>query len=121
MAIEVTTKADSPADTRVVPFFEGDTLEGAAAALAESGEAKPKLKSVAVTHEDGTRVLVAGLGKRDELDGEKARVAASAVAGRASELGAKSLSWEAAGGLRGTDRGGHAAEALRVQAVQVLG
>ena len=78
--IDVTTKADAPADTRVVPFFEGDTLDGRRRALAESGEAKPKLKSVAVTHEDGTRVLVAGMGKRDELDGEKARVAASAVA-----------------------------------------
>jgi leucyl aminopeptidase len=99
--IAVTTKADDPADTRVVPFFEGDTLEGAAAALAESGEAKPKLKNVAVTHEDGTRVLVAGMGKRDELDGEKARVAASAVAGRAKEVGAKSLSWDAPDGFEG--------------------
>ncbi len=99
--IEVTTKAKEPADTRVVPFFEGDELEGAAAALAESGEAKPKLKSVAVTHDDGTRVLVAGMGKRDELDGEKARVAASAVAGRAKEVGAKSLSWDAPDGFAG--------------------
>ena len=34
--IDVTTKADSPADTRVVPFFEGDTLEGAAGELSEA-------------------------------------------------------------------------------------
>jgi leucyl aminopeptidase len=99
--MNVTTKADAPADTRVVPFFEGDTLDGAAAALAESGEAKPKLKSVAVVHEDGTRVLIAGMGKREELDGEKARVAASAVAGRAKELGAKILSWDAPDGFAG--------------------
>jgi leucyl aminopeptidase len=99
--IAVTTNADAPADTRVVPYFEGDTLDGAAAALAESGEAKPKLKSVAVTHEEGTRVLVAGMGKRDELDGEKARVAASAVAGRAKELGTKILSWDAPEGFEG--------------------
>jgi leucyl aminopeptidase len=38
-------------------------------------------------------VLIAGLGKREEFDGEKARVAAAAVAGRAKELGAVSLSW----------------------------
>ena len=41
------------------------------------------------------------MGKRDELDGEKARVAASAVAGRAKEVGAKSLSWEAPDGFGG--------------------
>ena len=99
--IDVTTKAAEPADTRVVPFFEGDTLDGPLQALADSGEAKPKLKSVAVAHEDGTRVLVAGMGKRDELDGEKARVAASAVAGRAKEVGAKALSWEAPDGFAG--------------------
>ena len=34
-----------------------------------------------MTHEDGRRVIVVGLGKRDELDAEKARVAAAAVAG----------------------------------------
>ena len=54
-----------------------------------------------MAHEDGTRVLVAGMGKRDELDGEKARVAASAVAGRAKEVGAKTLSWEAPDGFAG--------------------
>ncbi len=47
------------------------------------------------------RVLIAGLGKRDELDGETARVAAAAVAGRAAELGAISLSWAAPDGFAG--------------------
>ncbi|MGH3101033.1 MAG: leucyl aminopeptidase family protein, partial [Thermoleophilia bacterium] len=41
------------------------------------------------------RVLVAGLGKRDEFGPERARVAAAAVAARAKELGAVSLSWAA--------------------------
>ena len=41
--------------------------------LVELGEAKPGLKSVAVAHEDAPgggqrRVLIAGLGKRDESD-----------------------------------------------------
>ena len=100
--IEVTTDAEAPADTRVVPFFEGDTLDGPLVALADSGEAKPKLKHVALTHEDGGgRVLIAGMGKREELDGEKARVAAAAVAGRAKELGTKALAWEAPDGFAG--------------------
>ena len=40
-------------------------------------------------------MLIAGLGKRDELDHEKARVAAAVTAGRAAEVGAVSLSWAA--------------------------
>ena len=55
---------------------------------------------MAVTHEDAPgggqrRVLIAGLGKRDDFDPERARVAAAAAAGRAKELGAVSLSWAA--------------------------
>jgi leucyl aminopeptidase len=80
----------------VVGLFEGESLEEAALQpLVDSGEAKPGLKKVAVTHEDGKRVLIAGLGKRDELDAEKARVAAAVAAGRARDLGSKSLSWAA--------------------------
>jgi leucyl aminopeptidase len=72
----------------------------------ELGEAKPGLRKVAVTHEDAPgggqrRVLVAGLGKRDELDAEKARVAAAVVAARARDLGAVSLSWAAPDGMAG--------------------
>ena len=78
---------DTAADTRVVGLFEGETLaDPALQALVELGEAKPGLKKVAVKHEDAPgggqrRVLIAGLGKRDEFDAEKARVAAAAVAG----------------------------------------
>jgi leucyl aminopeptidase len=93
---------DSDADTRVVPLFEGDSLEDPALqALVDSGEAKPGSGKVAVAHEDGKRVLIAGLGKRDELDAESARVAASAAAARAKELGTKSLSWAAPDGVAG--------------------
>ena len=87
---------DTDADTRVVPLFEGESLdEPELQALVDSGEAKAGLKKVAVTHVDSKRVIVAGLGKRDELDGEKARVAAAAAAARAGEIGARSLSWAA--------------------------
>jgi len=107
--IKVTARPGAPtetaADTRVVGLFEGESLqEPALQALVELGEAKPALKQVAVAHEEAPgggqrRVLVAGLGKRDELDSEKARVAASAAAGRAKELGAVSLSWAAPDGF----------------------
>jgi leucyl aminopeptidase len=90
---------DTRADTRVVGLFEGETLDDPALqALVDSGEAKAGLKKVAVAHEDGKRVLIAGLGKRDELDAEKARIAAAVAASRARELGSKSLSWAAPSG-----------------------
>ncbi len=105
MRIAVSARSGAPeetsADTRVVPLFEDESLPGDLQALVDSGEAKPGLRKLAVTHEDGRRVIVVGLGKRDELDPEKARVAAAAVAGRARELGAKSLSWEAPEGTAG--------------------
>jgi leucyl aminopeptidase len=106
--ISVTTRSGAPeetaADTRVVGLFEGEKLaDDRLQRLVELGEAKPALKKVAVTHEDAPgggqrRVLIAGLGKREEFDAERARVAAAAAAGRAKELGAVSLSWAAPGG-----------------------
>jgi leucyl aminopeptidase len=85
---------ETDADTRVVGLFEGESLEDRRLqSLVDSGEAKGKPKHVAVAHDDGRRVLIAGLGKRDELDGENARVAAASAAGRAKELGSRSLSW----------------------------
>ncbi|MGI9081544.1 MAG: leucyl aminopeptidase [Thermoleophilaceae bacterium] len=90
---------ETAADTRVLGLFEGERLpEPTLQQLVELGEAKPGLRKVAVSHEDAPgggrrRVLIAGLGKREEFDLEKARVAASAVATRARELGAISLSW----------------------------
>ncbi|MDQ4048646.1 MAG: leucyl aminopeptidase, partial [Actinomycetota bacterium] len=90
---------ETAADTRVLGLFEGEKLaEPELQQLVELGEAKPGLGKVAVAHEDAPgggrrRVLIAGFGKRDEFDTEKARVAASAVAARAKELGAVSLSW----------------------------
>jgi leucyl aminopeptidase len=105
--ITVTARAgaagETEADTRVVALFEGeDPSDDAVRGLVESGEAKPAPKKVALTHEEGgRRLLVAGLGKRDELDGERVRTAAAAVAGRAKELGARTLSWEAPEGTEG--------------------
>ncbi len=95
---------ETAADTRVIGLFEGDSLaDPALQRLVDLGEAKPGLKKVAVAHEEAPgggqrRVLIAGLGARDEFDAERARVAAAAAAGRAKELGAVSLSWALPGG-----------------------
>src|SRR4051812_28877628 len=87
---------ETSADTRVIGLFEDESLpEGPLRALSESGEARGKPRSLAVAHVDGRRVVVVGLGKREEFDSEKARVAAAVAAGRARELSARALSWEA--------------------------
>src|SRR3954453_24091253 len=101
--ISVSARTGAPeetsADTRVVGLFEGESPPaGVAAQLAESGEAKPALRKLAVAHEDGKRVVVVGLGKREDLDAEKGRIAAAVAAQRARDLGAKSLSWAEPGG-----------------------
>src|SRR6185312_8907532 len=57
-------------------------------------EARTGLRKVAVAHAGGRRYVLAGLGKRDEFDAERARIAAAAVAGRAKELGTRVLCWE---------------------------
>src|SRR5829696_3330697 len=97
---------ETAADTRVVGVFEGDSLAAPALQrLIELGEAKLGLKKVAVAHEQAPgggqrRVLIAGLGPRDEFDPERARMAAGAAAARAKELGAVSLSWATPPGER---------------------
>ncbi|MBV9805038.1 MAG: leucyl aminopeptidase [Solirubrobacterales bacterium] len=98
---EATT--DSPiasgADTVVVGVFEGEDVAhempgGTLGALLDSGEARREFKRLAVTHADGTRVILIGLGNRAKLDGERARVAAAVAHGRAREIGASTLCWE---------------------------
>src|SRR3954463_13713933 len=106
--ISVTARTGAPeetaADTRVVGLFEGKSPPpGAVGELVESGEAKAAPRKLAVAHEAAPgggrrRVIAVGLGKRDELDAEKARVAAGAAAQRARELGARALSWAAPSG-----------------------
>jgi leucyl aminopeptidase len=101
MNVSATTSApiETAADTIVVGVFDGkdvahDVEDGALQALLESGEAKRSFKHLALTHAAGRRWLVAGLGKRDEFDAERARVLAALAANRAADLGAKSLCWE---------------------------
>ena len=100
MRVRATTDAppDTGADTIAVGIFEGERIahdvDGVLQGLVDTGEAKTGLRKVAVAHAGGRRYVLAGLGSRDEFDDERARVAAAAVAGRARELGTRSLCWE---------------------------
>ena len=68
--------------------------KGSSGALLETGEARTGFRKLALTHADGRRWIVAGLGKREEFDPERARIAAAGVLGRARDLGGRSLCWE---------------------------
>jgi leucyl aminopeptidase len=101
--MRVTATTDPPAaiaaDTVVVGLLEGegvphDTEDGALGALLEAGEARAAPKHLAVVHAAGRRWILAGLGRREDLDAERARVVAATALGRARELGARTLCWE---------------------------
>jgi leucyl aminopeptidase len=98
--VDVRVAAEPPestaADTIVIGAFKDERLAPAPLqALLDSGEAKPKPPSLALTHIDGRRFLIAGLGAREDFDAEGARLAAARAAKRARELGARALCWAA--------------------------
>jgi leucyl aminopeptidase len=99
--VEATTESPiaTGADTIVVGVFEGEDVAhdvpgGTLGALLASGEAKREFKHLAVTHAEGSRFILVGLGAREEFDAERARVVAAVTHGRARDLGAKTLCWE---------------------------
>ena len=101
MRIEATTGGplETDADTVVVGLYEGkgvahDVPDGTLQALVDAGEARAAYRKLAVAHAEGRRWILAGLGPRDEFDGERARVVAALAHGRARELGARHLCWE---------------------------
>jgi leucyl aminopeptidase len=99
--VEATTESplETGADTIVIGLIGGegvahDVAGGALGALLESGEAKSTFRRLSVTHAEGRRFILVGLGPREELDGERARIAAALAHGRARELSAATLCWE---------------------------
>ena len=92
--MRVTVTQEATSDTRVVPVFENEQLDGPLQKLLDSGEAKAKPKKTAVFHDERGRVILVGAGKRATADAESFRVAAAAAAARGRELGAHSLAWE---------------------------
>jgi leucyl aminopeptidase len=100
MHVSATTQGagESDADTVVLGVFDGDDAPRHApaelSALLSSGEARTSFKSLALAHADGKRWLLVGLGEHGKFTPERARVAATAVRGRARELSTVSLCWE---------------------------
>jgi leucyl aminopeptidase len=104
VAIEVSPPGGIEPDTLALPYSTDDSdlpsngagqlddpTEARLRRLAAGGELKGELGKTVVLHADGDsnlrRVVVAGVGKRDEVDADALRTAASAVAGRVADVG----------------------------------
>ena len=91
--------ADIDADVRLIAFCEDDELPGNLAGAPGAGDVKGAFKKVSILRPDpDSRWLVVGLGKRDELDAERLRVAAALGLRGASQYAAKHLAWEVPAG-----------------------
>jgi leucyl aminopeptidase len=91
------TASTSDADTIAIGIFDGEGAPPESPAqvgeLLASGEARSSFKSLALTHADGKRWLVVGLGVQADFSAERARVAASVASERARETATRTLCW----------------------------
>jgi leucyl aminopeptidase len=100
MEVSATTRngGETDAETIVVGVLDGQLASSGTppelAELLSSGEARDSFKSLALTHADGKRWLAVGLGAREKLTPERARVAAAIARERARELATKTLCWQ---------------------------
>lgn len=77
-----------------IGLCEGEELPAELASAPGAADAKASFKKLTLVHpEQPGRVLVVGLGKREDLDAERARIAAALAAKEARKLAATSLAW----------------------------
>jgi leucyl aminopeptidase len=89
------TGAEVETDVLAIGLADGEELPQEFRGAPGAGDAKTAFKQVALVRPDRpARLLVIGLGKREDLDAERLRVAAAIAGRRAADLGAKSLAWE---------------------------
>src|SRR5436305_9646274 len=87
-------------DLGVVGLLEGGELPSGVAGAAGADHAKSGFKKLSLLRPDEfPPVLVVGLGKSEELDAERLRVAAAAAAKEAGRLEAGSVAWALPEGL----------------------
>jgi leucyl aminopeptidase len=82
-------------DLVAVGLCEGEELPAELASAPGAADVKGGFKKLTMLHpERPARVLVAGLGKQEDLDTERLRIVAALVAKEAAKLSASSLAWE---------------------------
>jgi leucyl aminopeptidase len=85
---------ETDADLLIVGLYEDEELPEALRAAPGAADAKGGFQRLALLRpEQPSRVLVTGLGKRDEADAERVRLAAAVAAKEAIKLEAASLAW----------------------------
>jgi leucyl aminopeptidase len=100
---------ETDADLLAVGLYEGEGLPGELADAPGAADAKPDFEKLSLVHpERPGRVLVVGLGKREDADAERLRVAAALAAKEAERLEVASLAWS----LPASEDDGAAAAAL---------
>jgi leucyl aminopeptidase len=77
----------------VVGLHEDGVLPSPLAGLAGAADAKGSFKKKLLLHAGDNRVLIIGLGKREEADAERLRVAAALAAKEAERLEVDSVAW----------------------------
>jgi leucyl aminopeptidase len=96
MRVDVRRSSLQDADAALVAvgLYEGDSLPDEVADAPGAGDAKGSFKTLTRLYPGGPeRLLVVGLGEREDFEAEKLRVLAALVAGEAAKLEATSLAW----------------------------
>ena len=105
VAIEVSAPGEVGSGSLALPLAEDDStprsndtqLAGRLRQLADDGELKGELGRTVLLHTDGQssarRIVVAGVGRRADVDSDAIRTAASAVVRRLRDVGG-TLSWQ---------------------------
>ena len=103
VSIEVSRPGEVASGSLALPLSEDDSiprsdngqLDGRLQRLADDGELKGELGKTVLLHTEGgtSRVVVAGVGKRAEVDADAIRTAASAVVRRLRDVGG-TLGWQ---------------------------
>jgi len=96
MRVEVSQiqPAETDADLLVVGLYEGEQLSSEVADASGAGDAKAGFQKLTLLRpEQPGRLLAVGLGKRDDADAERIRLAAAVAANEAAKLEATSIAW----------------------------
>jgi leucyl aminopeptidase len=92
--VNQTPTADSGADLIVVGLYQDEELPAELAAAPGAGEVKGSFQKLRLLHPDQPgQVLAVGLGKREDADAERIRLAAAVAAKEAAKLDAASVAW----------------------------
>ncbi len=82
------------AELLAIGLYEGAELPASLAGAGGAAQAQGDFKKLTQIYPEGpARGIVVGLGKRDEMTAERARVAAALIAHQASSFGAGSVAW----------------------------